>query len=99
MSAGMYDRLESVEHTVDQQGFVLVGGERVINTIDHGRPVLLKSSKSYRACCQLCTKMDVEVPLRLVSEFEHAIGAARYFHVGVTGAFNDYRLCAACASQ
>ena len=94
----MYAHLETVDHTVDRDGFVLVKGQRVINTIDNGRPVFLKSQKSYQATCQLCARCNVEVPLRLVAEFEHAIDAVRYFHVGPSGTWNAraYRLCTAC---
>ncbi len=95
----MYAHLPSIPHTVDRQGFVLVHGQRVINTIDNGKPVFLKSSREYRSHCQLCAQCNVTVPLRLVSEFEHAIDAVRYFHVPAFNAFNEHRLCDGCKEQ
>ena len=92
----MYSHLPTIPHTVDRQGFVLVHGQRVINTIDNGRPVFLKSRTSARVTCQLCAQCNVDMPLRLVSEFEHSIDAQRFFHAPPVGAFNDYRHCAEC---
>lgn len=88
----MYDHLETVSHKVDAQGFVLVRGKRVINVPG----VMLKSRPSDKVVCQLCGQCNVVMPMRVVSEFEHAIGARRYFHVPPVNAFNDYRLCGGC---
>lgn len=89
----MHDNIKTVAHTVDAQGFVLVRGKRVINTPG----VHLKSRTSDKVHCQLCGQCNVTIPLRVVSEFEHAINARRYFHVPPVGSFNEYRLCDVCA--
>lgn len=88
----MYDGLYTVSSTVDAQGFVLVDGVRVLNA----KGVMLKSRTSYQAHCQLCGQVNVTIPLRVVTEFEHAINARRYFHASPVGAFSDYRLCDGC---
>ncbi len=92
----MYDDLQTVAHTVDAAGFVLVGGQRVPSN-NPGK--MLRSCASYKAHCQLCAQVNVTIPQRLVSQFEHAIGAVRYFHASPVGAFNDYRLCVSCKER
>lgn len=87
----MYDSLKTIKHKIDADGFVLVRGKRVLNVAGK----MLRARPSDTCTCQLCGGR-VPMPMRVVSEFEHAIGARRYFHVPPVGAFNEYRLCGAC---
>jgi hypothetical protein len=76
----MYDDLETVDHAVDRAGFVLVNGERVINT-----PCVYLRAMTYGDTrCQRCGEA-AKLPLRVVCEYEHAIGSLRYFHAPVPG--------------
>ncbi len=90
----MYDHLQTVDHTVDAQGFVLVNGERVFNA----KRKHLSARKSYEGCCQRCAVGRIEIPLRVVTEYEHAIEMQRYFHVGPARAHSnrEYDLCPTC---
>ena len=84
----MYDDLPTIEHTVDAHGFVLVDGKRVL----HVPGANLKHTPSFVARCQYCLNA-VTLPLRVVSEFEHAIGARRYFHAPVPGETLTHETC------
>lgn len=88
-----YSHLSTISHTVDSAGFVLVRGKRVLNVPG----VMLKSTASYQSHCQRCARCNVTVPLRVVSEFEHAINARRYFHV--PPADGGESLCGECKEQ
>ncbi len=98
----MYDHLATITHTVDAQGFVLVNGERVLNHISNGKDVHLRACPVVKVHCQRCCTVNVNIPQRLVSEYEHAIERTRYFHASPVAAWKsvEYRLCTACrASQ
>lgn len=83
----MYSHLPSIAHTVDAQGFVLVSGKRVLNVPGRDLRTMTASTP-----CQRCAE-HIELPLRVVSEYETAIDAVRYFHAPVEG---SPTLCAAC---
>lgn len=83
----MYSHLASVAHTVDAQGFMLVNGARVLNVPGRNLRAMTATTP-----CQRCAER-IELPLRVVSEYEAAINAVRYFHAPVDG---SPTLCAAC---
>jgi hypothetical protein len=86
----MYSHLASVEHAIDAQGFVLVGGVRVLNVPGQNLKALTAT-----APCQRCADRIAQ-PLRVVSEYEAAIDAVRYFHAPVAG---SPTLCGKCGAK
>ncbi len=85
----MYSHLESVEHTIDSQGFVLVAGVRVLNVQGHNLKTLFAPTST---TCQRCGGR-VPQPMRVVCEYEAAFDAVRYFHAPVP---NTPTRCASC---
>lgn len=69
--------LDVKEIAVDAQGYVLVDGKRVVNNASGW---MLKHLPVAMYTCQRCRQITVPVRQKVVSEWEDAMDARKYYH-------------------